>query len=152
MDEDGTWLDAGCANGHVLVTLPKWAAERGVVIEPHGLELLPQVAELARSLHPQIAGSIWTGSVMSWMPPSRFRYVTVLDGVVPPHRLDVLVARLRSDFVAPGGRLIVSSYTSAGRSPRPLFEHLTAAGNPPDGIIHIDRPGRNPLITAWLDS
>jgi hypothetical protein len=100
MDEDGTWLDVGCANGHLLVTLPNWAAERGVTIEPHGLELLPPVAELARSQHPQLAESIWTGSVMSWAPPRQFRYVTALDDLVPPDRLGALVARLRGDFVA----------------------------------------------------
>ena len=152
MDRDGTWLDVGCANGHLLATLPAWAAERGVTIEPHGLELLPRVAELARSLHPELAGSIWTGSVMSWTPPTRFRYVTTLDDAVPPDRLDVLVTRLLRDFVAPGGRLIVSSYTTRGQPPRRLFEDLTGAGHPPDGTIHIDRPGRGPLLTAWIDA
>jgi hypothetical protein len=73
MDADGTSLDGGCANGHLLATLPMWAAERGVAIEPHGLELLARVVELARSLHPQLAESIWTGSIMLWTPPKRFR-------------------------------------------------------------------------------
>jgi hypothetical protein len=151
MDEDGTWLDIGCANGHLLITLPTWAAERGVTVEPHGLELLPRVAELARSLHPRLAGSIWTGSVMSWAPPARFRYVTAPDDVVPPDRLGDLVARLRTDFVASGGRVIISSYTDTGKRPRPLFDDLTRAGHPPDGVIHIDRPGRSPLMTGWFD-
>jgi hypothetical protein len=151
MDEDGTWLDIGCANGHLLITLPTWAAERGVTVEPHGLELLPRVAELARSLHPRLAGSIWTGSVMSWAPPTRFRYVTAPDDVVPPDRLGDLFARLRTDFVASGGRAIISSYTDTGQRPRPLFDDLTRAGHPPHGVIHIDRPGRSPLMTGWFD-
>src|SRR4051794_17105561 len=46
MDTSGTWLDVGCANGHLLATLPAWASERGAVIEPHGLELIPRVADL----------------------------------------------------------------------------------------------------------
>jgi hypothetical protein len=49
MDGDGTWLDVGCANGHLLTTLPAWCAERDIRIEPYGLELLPALAELARS-------------------------------------------------------------------------------------------------------
>jgi hypothetical protein len=151
MDRDGTWLDVGCANGHLLVTLPVWAAERGVAIEPHGVELMPRVAELARSLHRELAARIWTGSVMSWVPPSRFRYVTVPDDVVPPDRLGDLVDRLLREFVTAGGRLIVSSYTDSGEAPRPLFDDLAACGHPPDGIIRIDRPGRAPLLTAWLD-
>jgi hypothetical protein len=108
-----------------------------VTIEPHGLELLPRVAELARSLRPQLASSIWTGSVMSWTPPRRFRYVTALDDAVPPDRLDVLVARLLHDFVAPGGRVIISSYTDAHQQPRRLFDDLRYAG------IHLMESSRS---------
>ena len=152
MDRDGTWLDVGCANGHLLVTLLQWAAERGVAIEPDGLELLPRVAALARRLHPQLADRIWTGSVTGWTPPARFTYVTATDDVVPPDWLGRLVDRLLDRFVAPGGRLVVSSYTDGGDAPRPLFDDLAACGHPPDGIIRIDRRGRAPLLTAWLDA
>jgi hypothetical protein len=119
-DGDGTWLDVGCANGHLLATLPAWCAERGITIEPSGLELLPALAELARFLQPELADRIWTGSVMTWRPPRRFTYVTALDDQVPLRRLADLVARLLSEFVAPGGRLIVSSYTDSDGVPRPL--------------------------------
>jgi hypothetical protein len=152
MDRDGTWLDAGCANGHLLATLPAWTAERGVRVEPHGLELLPRVADLAREQHPELAASIWTGSVMTWTAPHRFRYVTALDDLVPPDHLATMVGRLLAEFVAPGGRLILSSYTAPTDRPRALFDELRAAGHPPNGIIHIDRPGRHPLRTAWLDA
>lgn len=152
MDTDGTWLDVGCANGHLLVTLPAWAFERGLRIEPHGLEVLPRVADLARALHPELAASIWTGSVMTWTPPTRFHYVTALDDAVPPDQLGALVDRLLAEFVAPGGRLILSSYTNGDQSPRPLFDDLWAVGHRPDGIIRIDRPRRHPLLTAWLDA
>ena len=131
MDADGTWLDVGCANGHLMVTLPQWAAERGIKIEPHGLELLPRVADLARSLHPELSDRIWTGSVMTWTPRARFRYVTAIDDVVPPERLGVLVDRLLTEFVSPDGRLIISSYTNTGATPRALFDELAAAGCKP---------------------
>ncbi|HSL60124.1 MAG TPA: hypothetical protein VK866_19915 [Acidimicrobiales bacterium] len=152
MDADGTWLDVGCANGYLLATLPTWAAERGIAIEPHGLELLPAVADLARTLLPSLAERIWTGSVMSWTPPMRFRYVTVVDDVVPPARLGDLVGHLLHRCMEPGGRLIVSSYTNTGEEPRALVADLTAVGYRPDGVIHIDRPGRAPLLTVWLDA
>jgi hypothetical protein len=152
MDASGSWLDIGCANGHLLATLPVWAGERGVVIEAHGLELIPDLADLARSLHPELADRIWTGSVVTWVPPRRFRYVTALDDAVPPDRLGVLVERLLAEFVEPGGRVIVSSYTNRGDAPRPLFSALTDCGFPPAGTIHIDRPNREPLLTAWIDA
>lgn len=85
-------------------------------------------------------------------PADPFRYVTALDDAVPHGRLGGLVDRLLKDFVAPGGRLILSSYTDAGRSPRPLFDDLAMAGHPPNGVIRIDRPHRHPLLTAWLDA
>ena len=151
MTTDGEWLDIGCANGHLLVTLPGWAAERGVAIRPHGLELIPSVAELARRLHPVLSDRIWTGSAMTWEPPRRFRYVTALDGFAPPERLGDLVERLLERHVSPGGRLILSSYTDADAVPRPLVDDLRSLGHRPDGVIRIDRPGRHPLQTVWFD-
>jgi hypothetical protein len=152
MDGDGTWLDVGCANGHLLATSPAGCAERDIRFEPYGLELLPALAELARSLDSELAERIWTGSVMSWKPARRFTYVTALDDQVPPGRLGDLVARLRSEFVEAGGRLIVSSYTDSNGAPRPLFDDLSDAGYPPDGRINIDRPRRHPLLSAWIDA
>jgi hypothetical protein len=152
MDSDGSWLDVGCANGFLMATLPSWCAERAVTIEPSGLELLPRVAELARTLHPEMATRIWTGSVMHWHPHQRFTYVTALEDQVPPGQLGDLVERLLGSSVAHGGRLIVSSYTGPNRAPRDLFGDLTSTGHEPSGRIYIERPGRAPLITAWIDA
>jgi hypothetical protein len=151
MDRDGTWLDVGCANGFLMATLPVWCAERDVTIEPFGLELIPTLADLARALHPDLAERIWTGSVMEWSPPRQFTYVTAIEDQVPPDRLGDLVDRLLDMFVAPNGRLIISAYTKPGGNPRDLFADLACFGHMPDGTIYIERPGRGPLITAWLD-
>ena len=152
MDRDGSWLDVGCANGFLMATLPAWCAERDVTIETYGLELLPGVAELARALHPELADRIWTGSVMRWSPPRQFTYVTAIEDQVPPHRLGNLVDRLLDEFVERGGRAIISAYTNQGEVTRDLFSDLTTCGHPPDGHIRIERPGRGPLITAWLNA
>ena len=151
MDRDGSWLDVGCANGFLLVTLPSWCSERRVTVEPYGLELMGRVADLARGLYPGLADRIWTGSVMRWSPPRRFTYVTALEDQVPSHRLGDLVDRLLDLFVEPGGRLIVSAYANNDEAPRDLFGDLAACGHKPDGRIYIERPDRGPLITAWLD-
>jgi hypothetical protein len=152
MDSSGSWLDVGCANGHLLATLPRWAGERGVTIDAHGLELMPRLADLARSLHPELADQIWTGSVMTSTPPKRFRYVTALSDAVPQRRLGELVTRLFADFIEPSGRIIVSSYTNQGDEPRPLFADLAELGFAPSGTIHIDRPRVAPPLTAWIDA
>ncbi|HJY45980.1 MAG TPA: hypothetical protein VJ301_15270 [Propionibacteriaceae bacterium] len=89
---------------------------------------------------------------MKWSPPRQFSYVTALEDQVPPSRLGDLVDRLLGAFVEPGGRLIISAYTAPDESVRDLFGDLTAYGHEPTGKILIERPGRNPLITAWLDA
>ncbi len=86
------------------------------------------------------------------MPPRRFTYVTALEDQVPPGRLGELVARLLDSFVEAGGRLIISAYANEGEPPRELFDELVACGHEPSGRICIERPGRGPLITAWLDA
>jgi hypothetical protein len=144
-------FDVGCANGFLLATLPAWCSERGVTVEPFGLQLLDKVADLARGLRPDLADRIWTGSVMSWSPPRQFTYVTALEDQVPPDRLGALVDRLLNLFLEPGGRLIVSAYASTDEAPRDLFGDLAACGHEPDGRIYLDRPDRGPLITAWVD-
>lgn len=151
MDADGDWLDVGCANGHLLATLPSWAAERGLTIRAHGLELIPALAERARALHPELADRIWTGSVLTWDPPRRFRYVTALTETVPDDLVGLLAERLLDRLVEDGGRLILSSYTDGDARPRPLVDDLAAAGWIPDGVIRIERPGRHPLQTVWFD-
>src|SRR5438093_2823937 len=44
IDRDGTFLDVGCASGHLLESVVRWSAHR---VEPYGLELSPGLAELA---------------------------------------------------------------------------------------------------------
>jgi protein-L-isoaspartate O-methyltransferase len=152
MDADGAWLDVGCANGYLMATLPAWAAESGVTIDPHGLELIPSLANLARASHPELADRIWTGSVMTWQPPRRFRYVTALEDAVPPQDLSLLVNRVLGELVAPEGRLILSSYTNREDQPRSLVDELFREGLTPSGVIHIDRPAGHPLMTVWFDN
>src|SRR6266436_5000040 len=43
VERSGTFVDIGCANGLLLECLIAWATERGVVIEPHGIDLVPEL-------------------------------------------------------------------------------------------------------------
>jgi hypothetical protein len=53
IDRDGTFLDVGCASGYLMETLTQWAGEKGLTIEPYGLDIAPELAELARTRLPQ---------------------------------------------------------------------------------------------------
>jgi hypothetical protein len=154
-DRSGTWLDVGCANGYLLETLPAWVSERGITVEPFGLELIPSVADLARSRLPHLADRIYTGDVTEWEPPRRWTFVTVLTDAVPPSGLGSLVRRLLDRFVEAQGRLIVSSYGSASRREpaRPVDEELGKLGFAVLGSSHISWPGSGVVVTrsAWLD-
>jgi hypothetical protein len=81
-----SFLDVGCANGHLMESMAAWAG-----VEPYGLEIAPELAELARSRLPQWAGRIWVGNALSWEPPRRFDVVrTGLDYVPQPRRRELV--------------------------------------------------------------
>ena len=111
VDRGGSFLDVGCASGYLMETLAGWCRERGHSIEPYGLDIAPELAELARRRLPSWADRIFVGNAIDWLPPRRFDFVrTGLEYVPPPRQRD-LVERLLGDFVAPGGRLIIGVYS-----------------------------------------
>jgi trans-aconitate methyltransferase len=110
LEQDGTFLDVGCANGALMETVHDRTGRRGVHIEPYGLEPVPELAELARRRLPTWADRIWTGDPLDWTPPQRFDTVRVgLDGV-PPDGHERLLTRVLQDVVAPGGHLLVGPF------------------------------------------
>lgn len=146
---DGDLLDVGCANGHLLACLVDWAAERGVTLTPHGVDLAPGLVAAARKRLPD--APIHRGNAWDWEPPQRYRYVYALADLVPADRLDRLVRRLLDRFVAPGGRLILGDYGSRTRGVTPqdvaviLGRHRPLAGEAWGGDPPIAR-------FAWVDA
>ena len=81
-----SFLDVGCANGHLMESMAAWAG-----VEPYGLEISPELAELARRRLPQWADRIWVGNALGWTPPRRFDVVrTGLEYVPPPRRRELV--------------------------------------------------------------
>ena len=91
IDRPGTVLDVGCANGYLMECLPRWTAH---AVEPYGLEIAPELAELACARLPAWADRIFAGNALSWVPPRRFTYVRTGLDYVPSHRRRELVERL----------------------------------------------------------
>src|SRR5262245_30745899 len=104
---EGSLLDVGCANGHLMESLDEWARERGLVLSIFGLEINVDLAEAARRRLPQHADHIFTGNASDWIPPRRFTYVRTGLEYAPPGREASLIAHLLSEVVDLGGRLIV---------------------------------------------
>ncbi len=151
---DGTFLDVGCANGLLMESVATWCAERGLAVEPYGVDISPSLTELARRRLPQWADRIWTGNAVDWRPPAglRFDYVHILlDSVPRPRRADLVRHHLKHTVRPATGRLLVSDYAAdpavghptAAETLRSLGFHC--AGQTSGGTL----PGRPPNPTAW---
>src|SRR5579864_5168285 len=55
-------------HGLLLECAVQWLAEDGVTIDPYGLEILPELAALARQRLPHWADRIIIGNALDWMP------------------------------------------------------------------------------------
>ena len=154
-ERDGSWLDVGCANGLLMETLARWTAEKGVRIEPYGLDLSARIVEVARERLAHWADRIWSGNVMTWEPPMRFDYVTVIADCVPPARRHDLIDRLMSRFLHPRGRLVFSIYIP--RLPElpvenpPASEVLRRFGYTVAGEAESRIDGQLKASCAWID-
>lgn len=111
LDRDGTFLDGGCANGYLMECVQRWAGERGLHVEPYGVDIVPELAELARRRLPRWADRIWTGNLLTWTPPRRFDTVRIGLEYAPPTRREQLVGRTLTELVAPSGQLLIGPYT-----------------------------------------
>ena len=154
IDRDGTFLDAGCANGLLMETIVDWCATKGFRIRPYGLEIVPELAAIARSRSPQWADRIFVGNALTWVPPLRFDFVRTNLDYVPPRRRRDLVERLIREVVAADGRLIIGVYGNADPSGPGLEDIVRGWGHSVAG--HVARPHRTRLNelqrVLWLDA
>jgi SAM-dependent methyltransferase len=156
VEHDGSFLDVGCANGLLMESVAAWGRERGLALEPYGLELSPELAGLARRRLPAWADRIVVGNALGWQPPRRFDTVrTGLDYVPAPRRRE-LVEHLLGRVVAPGGRLVVGVFNEPKDEHRdgPRLEEVVAGWG--FGIAgRTSRPHRDARVeyrAFWVDA
>jgi hypothetical protein len=117
--KNGTFCDIGCANGLLMESMRSWAAERGIVLEPYGIDISARLVERARERLPQWSDRFWVGNAIDWTPPNgqQFTFVHALFDFWPANRWSTAVAHVLT-LVEPGGRLLMSQYgagPAAGR-------------------------------------
>lgn len=148
IDTDGDFLDVGCANGLLAADVVDWAAQRGHVIVPHGVDLGADLIELARQRHPGQADNFVVADAWQWVPERQWRYVYSLLDLAPEDLWCVWIERLL-EWVKPGGRLIIGSYGSRSDEiePADVATVLTGCGVQVAGAS----TGGDPIVTrfAW---
>jgi SAM-dependent methyltransferase len=123
----GRFLDVGCASGYLMECMVGWCAAASTSCEPYGLDISPELADLARSRLPHWRERIFVGNAIDWHPPHRFDWVRTGLEYVPPRRQRDLVAHLLSDVVVDGGRLVIGVYNEE-RDSRATEQQLSSWG------------------------
>jgi GrpB-like predicted nucleotidyltransferase (UPF0157 family) len=149
VNRDGTFLDIGCASGYLMECVVRWAADRGLAVEPYGLDISPELADLARRRLPHWRQRIHVGNALYWKPEVRFDFVRTGLEYVPVARRRDLVAHLLNGVVASSGRLIIGSYNEANASlvTPTLEETVVSWGYPIAG--RAERPHHNDTRIAY---
>lgn len=148
-DRDGTFLDVGCASGHLMETTREWAAHRGLTIEPYGLDISSELGALARRRLPGWRDRIRVGNALWWRPPERFTFVRTSLEYVPAHRRGELVGHLLDATTE--HRLVIGPVTEE-HDVHELEQTLRDAGFVPNGLI--ERPYDDPRLVrrvVWVD-
>ncbi len=108
LHRSGSFLDVGCASGILMQSVQRWGAARGLTIEPNGLEIVPELAELAHRRLPQWRDRIHVGNIRFWQPAGeRFDYALLRPEYAPAARRGEMVRHVMRHVVKPTGRLIV---------------------------------------------
>lgn len=119
IDRDGTFLDIGCANGHLMACVVAWSAEHGHRISPYGADLSPALVALAKRRLPRWADRIWVANGLTLIPPVPMDFVHVMQlDIVPVPRRAALVDHLLRRVCAPGGRLVIGPFNEIAAHPQ----------------------------------
>lgn len=150
----GSLLDVGCADGRLLASLVAWAAERGLLLEPYGVDASSRLIALARAAHPAWSGRFWIADATRWVPPRRFDAVRTELGYAQPGRERDLVEHLLRHAVAPGGRLVVCGYgrrSTPAAAPDDVAARLRSWGFAVGGeAVGADADGVVLTRVAWV--
>ena len=119
ISKDGTFLDVGCANGQLLIDVTGWTAERGIKVEPFGVDIGPGLVALARTRLDVGDNHIWTADAWNCDPDREWTYVYSLLDLAPKEMWCQWLTRL-GGWVEPGGRLVIGSYGSMSRGIEPV--------------------------------
>ena len=152
LHRSGTFLDVGCASGIIMESVQRWGARKNLVIEPHGLDIVPEFVRLAKGRLPHWADRIHLGNIRTWRPASdRFDFASIRPEYAPAARRADLIDHVLDHVLKPEGRLIVFVGTeeTESRSAELSITHRRAV----DGRVEIPHPKDRRLVRRlfWID-
>ena len=138
-----TFLDIGCANGHLLESMARWAR-----VEPYGLEISAELAALARRRLPRWGDRIWVGNAVNWTPPHGFAVIRAsLDFVPVPRRRQLL-----DHLLSYAGRVVIGVFNEEQEA-RSLEDEVLSWGFAVSGRSEREHPHPRLAYRAfWIDS
>jgi SAM-dependent methyltransferase len=114
----GTFIDIGCANGHLIESLDCWMRNTDVRVQFYGLEISKKLYDLAVRRLPEFSSRLFHGNALYWKPPFRFDYVyTMILPDLPSELHREFLRHLFEDCLAPGGKLILGPWNDLGLEP-----------------------------------
>lgn len=153
LDRSGSFLDAGCANGILMESVFRWGAAKGLTIEPHGVDIVPEFVERARQRLPQWAGRIHVGNIRHWRPPGeRFDFVLIRPEYAPQQKRAAMAHHVLENVLKPDGRLLVLAGTEEIGLKRAERE-VTSDGIVVGGRVELPHNKDSRLVRRlfWID-
>ncbi|MBT3786272.1 GNAT family N-acetyltransferase [bacterium] len=118
VNNSGSFLDIGCANGYLLESLIDWLSVRNIAIVPYGLDLSEALVQKAQERLPEYLNNFFVGNSLNWEPPHYFDWVRTELVYVPARLERAYLLRLLSEVVkASSGTLLVCNYVEGHPDP-----------------------------------
>lgn len=121
VEDSGSFLDIGCANGYLLECILKWTSKRNLEIIPYGIDLAEKLIKMAKERLPEYAGNLYTGNGWDWENPVRFDYVRTELVYVPEHLQNKYLDRILKTYLTENGKLLVAEYGLSFRPPNTSY-------------------------------
>jgi 2-polyprenyl-3-methyl-5-hydroxy-6-metoxy-1,4-benzoquinol methylase len=148
----GTFLDCGCANGILMESVHRWGAHKDLRIEPHGVDIVPELVQLARRRLPHWADRVHVGNIRTWRPTQdRFDFVLIRPEYAPTSGRIDLIRHVIDHVLMPDGRLIV--FVGAEEAEFRRIESTIASEIPVHGRVEIPHPADIRLVRRlfWIE-
>lgn len=132
---DGSFLDVGCANGHLIECLQNWVHGSGLNIEFYGVDISEELIAFAQKRLPHWSNRFSVANAVLWTPDRKFDFVHAHEiSYAPRNRQRQFLEHLLEDYLNPGGRLIIGPW-AVDRDFPDLEKRLASWGHEPTGYL-----------------